>query len=238
MKIAVISLSNEGARIAARLANRWQVCEVFLHGSVTEMPQVRRFDRIAELAPEIFPLVEGLVFIAPAGVVVRAVAPCLRHKAVDPAVVVVDAGGRWAVSLLSGHEGGANELAMEVANILIGGLTGIPLADAPTDFHLHDTWFVVAHFHFTIMGGAVFGFFAAFHYWFPKMSGKKLNEALAKTQAALMFVGFNCLFIPLFWLGNHGMRRRVADYPAWMDPIQTFASVSSFVGASLVRAGS
>jgi len=123
---------------------------------------------------------------------------------------------------------------MEVANILIGGLTGIPLADAPTDFHLHDTWFVVAHFHFTIMGGAVFGFFAAFHYWFPKMSGKKLNEALAKTQAALMFVGFNCLFIPLFWLGNHGMRRRVADYPAWMDPIQTFASVSSLLVAASV----
>jgi cytochrome c oxidase subunit 1 len=120
---------------------------------------------------------------------------------------------------------------MEIANILIGGLTGIPLADAPTDFHLHDTWFVVAHFHFTIMGGAVFGFFAAFHYWFPKMSGRKLNEALAKTQATLMFVGFNCLFIPLFWLGTHGMRRRVADFPAWMDPIQTFASVSSVIVA-------
>ncbi|MFI5345596.1 MAG: cbb3-type cytochrome c oxidase subunit I [Elusimicrobiota bacterium] len=123
---------------------------------------------------------------------------------------------------------------MEVANILIGGLTGIPLADAPTDFHLHDTWFVVAHFHYTIMGGAVFGFFAAFTYWFPKMSGKRLNESLAKTQATLMFVGFNCLFIPLFWLGTHGMRRRVADFPAWMDPIQTFASLSALIVASSV----
>ncbi len=123
---------------------------------------------------------------------------------------------------------------METANILIGGLTGIPLADAPTDFHLHDTWFVVAHFHYTIMGGAVFGFFAAFSYWFPKMSGKKLNAALAKTQAALMFVGFNCLFIPLFWLGTHGMRRRVADFPAWMDPIQTFASLSAVIVATSV----
>ncbi len=124
-------------------------------------------------------------------------------------------------------------LAM-IANFLIGGLTGIPLADAPTDLHLHDTWFIVAHFHFTIMGGAVFGFFAGFHHWFPKMSGKRLNEALAKTQCALMFVGFNAVFIPLFWLGNHGMRRHVADFPAWMDPVQTFASAAALIVASSV----
>lgn len=118
MKIAVISLSNEGARIAGRLAGQWEACEVFLHAGVTEMPQARRFERLVELTREVFPLVEGLVYVAPAGAVVRALAPCLRHKAVDPAVVVVDAGGRWAVSLLSGHEGGANELALAVANIL------------------------------------------------------------------------------------------------------------------------
>jgi len=118
VKIAVISLSNEGARIAARLAARWEACEVFLHAGVTEMPQARRFDRMADLTREVFTLVEGLVYVAPTGAVVRAVAPCLRHKAVDPAVVVVDAGGRWAVSLLGGHEGGANELALAVANIL------------------------------------------------------------------------------------------------------------------------
>ncbi|MBI2788533.1 MAG: cbb3-type cytochrome c oxidase subunit I [Elusimicrobia bacterium] len=124
-------------------------------------------------------------------------------------------------------------LAM-VANFLIGGLTGIPLADAPTDLHLHDTWFIVAHFHFTIMGGAVFGFFAGFHHWFPKMTGKRLNETLAKTQCALMFVGFNAVFIPLFWLGNHGMRRHVADFPEWMDPVQTFASLAALVVGSSV----
>ena len=125
-------------------------------------------------------------------------------------------------------------LAM-VANFLIGGLTGIPLADAPTDLHLHDTWFIVAHFHFTIMGGAVFGFFAGFHHWFPKMTGKRLNETLAKMQCALMFFGFNAVFIPLFWLGNHGMRRHVADFPAWMDPVQTFASFAALiVGASAI----
>ncbi len=119
-------------------------------------------------------------------------------------------------------------------NFLIGGLTGIPLADAPTDFHLHDTWFVVAHFHFTIMGGAIFATFAAFHYWFPKMTGKRLNETLAKWQCGLMFFGFNALFIPLFWLGTHGMRRRVADFPAWMDPVQTWSSCMSLVVAASV----
>ena len=118
MNLAAISLSNEGSRIAAKLAASWLSCDVFLHAGVTELPQARRFDRLAELSQEIFPLYQGLVYIAPIGAVVRAIAPCIRHKTVDPAVVAVDVGGRWAVSLLSGHEGGANQLAMAVANIL------------------------------------------------------------------------------------------------------------------------
>ena len=118
MKIAAVSLSNEGSRLAAKLAASWPACDVLLHTSVTELPQARRFDRIAELSQEVFSLYRGLVYIAPIGAVVRAIAPCLRHKTVDPAVVAVDVGGRWAVSLLSGHEGGANQLAMAVANIL------------------------------------------------------------------------------------------------------------------------
>jgi cobalt-precorrin 5A hydrolase len=118
VKIAAISLSNEGARIAARLAAHWNTCDVFLHSVVTEMPQARRFDRVVELTREIFAAYEGLVYIAPTGVVVRTIAPWLRHKTVDPAVVAVDVGGRWAVSLLGGHERGGNELAFAVANIL------------------------------------------------------------------------------------------------------------------------
>jgi cobalt-precorrin 5A hydrolase len=78
----------------------------------------KRFDRLVELTSELFPSYRGLVYIAPVGAVVRAIAPCLRHKTVDPAVVVVDVGGRWAVSLVGGHEGGANELALAVANLL------------------------------------------------------------------------------------------------------------------------
>ncbi len=83
-----------------------------------EAPTAERFTRIADLTAALFPVCRGLVYAAPAGVVVRAIAPLIRSKYEDPAVVVLDAGGRWAVSLLSGHEGGANALAIRVANIL------------------------------------------------------------------------------------------------------------------------
>jgi cobalt-precorrin 5A hydrolase len=120
MKIAVISLSREGAKVAAELAAAWPACEVFVHAGVTGDAEIigKRFDRLVELTGEIFSSYRGLVYIAPVGAVVRAIAPCLRHKTVDPAVVVVDVGGRWAVSLVGGHEGGANELALAVANLL------------------------------------------------------------------------------------------------------------------------
>ena len=118
MKIAAVSLCNAGARVVAALAAALDSVDVFLHAAVTEQPSARRFDRIADLTREVFPHYEGLVYVAPVGVVVRVIAPCLRHKTVDPAVVVLDVGARWAVSLLSGHEGGANELALRVANVL------------------------------------------------------------------------------------------------------------------------
>jgi cobalt-precorrin 5A hydrolase len=118
VKIALLSLSNEGARIAARLAARFPHSEVFLHAGVEELPAAKRFEHVLELTAEIFSQFDGLVYVAPAGLVVRAVAPCLKHKTIDPAVVVVDVGARWAVSLLGGHEGGANDLALAVANCL------------------------------------------------------------------------------------------------------------------------
>ncbi len=120
MKIAIITLSDQGARLAERLAEGWsdQDTDLFVHAGVTELPCARPFERILDLTREIFARYDGLVYIAPAGLVVRAVAPCVEHKTVDPGVVVVDVGGRWAVSLLGGHEGGANALAITVANIL------------------------------------------------------------------------------------------------------------------------
>jgi cobalt-precorrin 5A hydrolase len=118
VKIALISLSRQGARVAHVLAAHLAESQVYLHRGVGKAPGTRRFDHVADLARGLFARWRGLVFIGPAGIAVRAVAPLLGDKRTDPAVVVVDVGGRWAVSLLGGHEGGANELAAAVSNIL------------------------------------------------------------------------------------------------------------------------
>ncbi|MFH1118153.1 MAG: cobalamin biosynthesis protein [Pseudomonadota bacterium] len=118
MKLAVITLSNQGAFLAGRVAESLPGAEVYAHRSVEAGAEVKRFDRIVELTADIFRRYPGLVYIAPVGVAVRALAPHIRHKLSDPAVVAVDVGGRWAVSLLSGHEGGANDLALAVSNVL------------------------------------------------------------------------------------------------------------------------
>ncbi len=118
MKLALISLSWEGATLAFRLQKALPEGEVFLHRQVPSKLPAKRFDSILALTEEIFPQYEGLIYIMPAGVVIRSLAPYLKHKTQDPAVVSVDVGGRFAISLLSGHEGGANDLALVVGNIL------------------------------------------------------------------------------------------------------------------------
>ncbi|MBM4085949.1 MAG: cobalamin biosynthesis protein CbiG, partial [Planctomycetes bacterium] len=107
-----------GAVVARRLAKELPGAKVFLHESVGKASGATRFSSILALTRQIFDEYDGLVFVTPCGVAVRALATNLQHKTTDPAVVVVDVGGRYAVSLLSGHEGGANELAVRVANIL------------------------------------------------------------------------------------------------------------------------
>ncbi|MHB8770980.1 MAG: cobalt-precorrin 5A hydrolase [Syntrophales bacterium] len=124
--IALITLSDAGARLLAPLAATLPGARLYVHEAVRDESlesgetalEAERFARIADLTAVLFPLCRGLVFAAPTGVVVRAIAPLIQSKYEDPAVVVLDAGGRWAVSLLAGHEGGANALAIRVANIL------------------------------------------------------------------------------------------------------------------------
>ena len=115
---------------------------------------------------------------------------------------------------------------------LIGGISGVMLAEPPIDFHLQDTYFVVAHLHYVFFGGSVFGVFAATYYWFPKMTGRRLNERLGKVHFALHFIGFNLAFFPMHFLGNAGMPRRIADYSP--DAGWTFWNLVSTAGAFLI----
>jgi cytochrome c oxidase subunit 1 len=116
-------------------------------------------------------------------------------------------------------------------NFLIGGVTGVMVASPPIDYQTHDTYFVVAHFHYTMMGGAAFGIFAAIYFWWPKFFGYRLNEALGRVTFVLLFVGFNATFWPQFVLGGRGMPRRIVDYPAdagW-ESLNLVSTIGSYV---------
>jgi cytochrome c oxidase subunit I len=120
---------------------------------------------------------------------------------------------------------------------LIGGINGAFSAAVPVDFALHDTYWVVAHLHYVLFGGSVFGVFAGFYYWFPKMTGRMLNETLGKIHFVLVFIGFNLTFFPMHLLGLDGMPRRIADYSAqagWND-LNLLATVGGFtIAASML----
>ena len=111
----------------------------------------------------------------------------------------------------------------------IGGLTGLFLGALATDVHLHDTYFVVAHFHFVMMGGTVMAFLSGLHYWWPKMFGRMYSEKWARVSAALIFVGFNVTFLSQFVLGSRGMPRRYYSYLDQFQPLHVFSTVGSWL---------
>jgi len=116
-RIAVITLSLQGLAVAKLIKRGLGKADLYAHATVTGGRGVKKFDRVVALTESIFNRYDGLVFVAPCGVVVRAVAGCVTSKLEDPAVVVLDVGARFAVSLVGGHEAGANALALEIANL-------------------------------------------------------------------------------------------------------------------------
>ncbi|MBV8355406.1 MAG: cbb3-type cytochrome c oxidase subunit I [Candidatus Eremiobacteraeota bacterium] len=116
-------------------------------------------------------------------------------------------------------------------NFLIGGITGVMVASPPIDFHVEDSYFLIAHFHYVLGGGSMFAIFAALYFWFPKIFGVKLNETLGRINFWTMFVGFNLTFFPMHFLGVMGMPRRVytyADLPGWHE-LNLIASIGTLI---------
>ncbi|MFI8199870.1 cytochrome c oxidase subunit I [Streptomyces sp. NPDC085942] len=118
-----------------------------------------------------------------------------------------------------------------LVTFLFGGLTGVILASPPLDFHVHDSYFVVAHFHYVLFGTIVFAMFAGFHFWWPKMTGTMLDERLGKIHFWTLFVGFHMTFLVQHWLGAEGMPRRYADYldADGFTALNTLSSIGAFV---------
>jgi cytochrome c oxidase subunit 1 len=124
-----------------------------------------------------------------------------------------------------------------LVTFLFGGLTGIILSAPPLDFHLSDSYFVVAHFHYVVFGTVVFAMFGGFYFWWPKLTGRMLDERLGMVHFWMTFFGFHTTFLIQHWLGVEGMPRRIADY-ATSDGFGNYNRISTFgallLGASII----
>ena len=147
----------------------------------------------------------------------------------------------WIASLWRGRPQFTTPLLFVIGFIVIfvlGGLSGVTLASVPFDLQVHDTYYVVAHFHYVLLGGAVFPLIGGIYFWFPKMTGRMMDERLGKLNFAVLFVGFNITFFPMHILGFQGMPRRIYTYPAEMgwgtlNLVSTLGAVMLMLGGAL-----
>jgi cytochrome c oxidase subunit 1 len=116
-----------------------------------------------------------------------------------------------------------------ISSFLIGGISGVMVASAPFDLHVHDTYFVVAHFHYVLFGGSVLGIFAAVYHWFPKMTGRMYNETWGRVHFVLTFIGLNLAFLPMHQLGLQGMNRRIALYDPKFQALNIVCTVGTYI---------
>jgi cytochrome c oxidase subunit 1 len=137
----------------------------------------------------------------------------------------------WVTTMFRGSLTFEAPMLFSIAFVIlftIGGFSGLMLAIAPSDFQYHDTYFVVAHFHYVLVPGAIFGIFAAVYYWLPKWCGNMYSETLAKWHFWMSFVGMNLAFFPMHFLGLAGMPRRIPDYALQFADFNSISSVGAF----------
>ena len=116
-----------------------------------------------------------------------------------------------------------------ISMFVIGGISGVMVASVPFDIHVHDTYFIVAHLHYVLFGGSVFGLYAGIYHWFPKMSGRMMNETLGRVHFVLTLIGFNLCFLPMHKLGLEGMNRRIAEYDPKFAALNMVCTIGSYI---------